>query len=110
MAQEKCGPTGGHPIRAPTRSDAPPSAPAAPPSALAAAERSGPAAATLRGLRLELLFDGRLQRARFRRLRTPTPGPLPRIYNYYYNYYIPDIFWYFPELVYNSIKIPVNEF
>ena len=33
---------------------------------------SGPAAATLRGSRLELLADGRLQRARFRRLRTPT--------------------------------------
>ena len=36
LAQEKRGPTGGLPIRAPTRSDAPPSAPAAPPSATAA--------------------------------------------------------------------------
>ena len=35
---------------------------------------SGPAAATPRGLRLKLLADGRLQRARFRRLRTPTRG------------------------------------
>ena len=48
-----------------------------------AAERShrqsGPAAATLRGLRLELLADGRLQHARFRRLRTPTHGICRRV-------------------------------
>ena len=43
------------------------------------------AATTLRELLLELLAVGRLQRARFRRLRTPTLGPLPRIYNYYDN-------------------------
>ena len=40
---------------------------------------SGPAAATLRGLRLELLADGRLQRARFRRLRMPTRGICRRV-------------------------------
>ena len=43
LAQEKCSPTGGLPLRAPTRYDAPPSASAAPPSAPAA--QSGPAAA-----------------------------------------------------------------
>ena len=40
---------------------------------------SGPAAATLRGLRLELLADGRLQHVRFRRLRTPTRGICRRV-------------------------------
>ena len=32
------------------------------------------------------------------------------MYNNYYNKYIPNIFLYFIELVYNNIKITVNEF
>ena len=78
LAQEKCGPDRRAPDRAPTRSDAPPSAPAAPPSAPAA--QSGPAAAlSPRRLRLGLLADGRLQRARIWCLRTLTRGICRRV-------------------------------
>ena len=74
-AQEKCGPTRSARRRDPTRRRAlPPRRRALPPPP------SGPAAATLRGgVRLELLADGRLQRARFRRLRTPTRGICRRV-------------------------------
>ena len=40
--------------------------------------------------------------------RRPTRGTDRRIYNYYYNYYIPDILLYFTELVYSNTDIPVD--
>ena len=109
MAQEKCGPTGGLPIRAPTRSDAPPSAPAAPPSALAAAERPRSRDSSA-DCDLSYLLTGVFSAPASGVFEAPTRGTGRRIYNYYYNYYIPDIFLYFTELVYSNIEIPVNEF
>ena len=77
LAQEKCGPTGGP--RSARRRD-PTRRRALPPRRRALSPPpSGPAAATLRGLRLELLADGRLQRARIRHLRTPTCGICRRL-------------------------------
>ena len=78
---------------------------------------SGPAAALLRRLRLELLADGRLQRARSRRLRTPTRGICRRVTGVSVRRPAASrpagsriLFLHFTEFAYNSIKIPVNEF
>ena len=70
-------PTGGHPTarrRDPTRRRAPP-----PRCRALLPHRAAPQPRTLRGLRFELLADGRLQRAHFRRLRTPTHGICRRV-------------------------------
>ena len=67
---KSAAPTGGHPTarwRDPTRRRA------------LLPHRAAPQPRTLRGLRLELLADGRLQHARFRRLRTPTRGICRRV-------------------------------